>query len=242
MLNKLFGILNFTFSNAITLISLMVFFFLFEFDFYTSIILTLILGAFLFMRASKNGRRTIKNKRNTPKETPLERVSPDKEAFYRQNGLTREETNLFRKTMHTAREQIYMVEENMDSRTKLKAIANRNDTIEILKDFFRHIVEQPQRLHELSGFLYTHLPSLTELTDHYLEIDNHVAKTKKTYLALENSANAIDDMCKLIRDDYLNFMSNDLDNMDVELELAKHVLNRHNSRNDDTKEPSENEI
>ncbi len=242
MLNKLTQILKYTFSNPISLISLVMFFFFFEFDVYTSLILTVILGAILFNRASKKGRRTRNHKQTNSNTPPLQRVSPDKETFYRQNGLSREEINLFRETMHTAREQIYTIEQNMDSRTKLKAISKRNDTIEILKDFFRHIVEQPQRLHEVGGFLYTHLPNLKELTETYLEIDNHVAKSKKTYLALEKSATTIDEMCKLIRDDYLMFMSNDLDNMNVELELAKHVLNRDNNTNDEIKEPSENEL
>ena len=82
--------------------------------------------------------------------------------------------------MHTAREEILTVESHSKEVNKLRAIFSRNDTIAILKDFFRHIVEQPQRLHEVNRFLYTHFPNLKELTKHYVEINQHVAKSKET--------------------------------------------------------------
>ncbi|MDE1547921.1 5-bromo-4-chloroindolyl phosphate hydrolysis family protein [Jeotgalibaca caeni] len=242
MLKTIKAITIFTFSNVTCLISLAVLFFIFDFDAISSLVLTLILGSFLFSRTTNQRRRTNGKKRKDPRSNNLTRVSPEKEAFYREMGLTKEEMNLFRSTMHTAREQIYAVEANSKQRNKLKAIITRNNTIAILKDFFRHIVEQPQRLHEVNKFLYTHLPNLKELTEQYLEIDQHVAKSKETYQALDKCAETIDDMCILIKDDYLAFMANDIDNMDVEIELANHVINSHNGENKTVLEPSENEI
>lgn len=241
MLKSFTNILKYTFSNAICLIALVLFFFMFEFDVITSLILTLILGAFLYMRTSKHGRRPTPNRKNVRKTT-LKRVSPEKETFYRDKGLSKDEMNLFRSTMHTAREEILTVESHSKEVNKLRAIFSRNDTIAILKDFFRHIVEQPQRLHEVNRFLYTHLPNLKELTEHYVEINQHVAKSKETYQALNTSAETIDEMCKLIKEDYINFMSNDIDNIDIEIQLANHVLNGHNGTNKTDSEPLNDEI
>ena len=130
--------------------------------------------------------------------------------------------------MDQAKTTIQEIQSNLQQRSKLKAIAARNDTMDILKDFFKNIVNQPNRLHEVDKFLYTHLPSLKELTEKYIAIDGHVSKTKETYTALDNCARTIDDMSRLIGEDYVHFMSNDIEDMDIELELAKQVLKRDN--------------
>ena len=242
MLTTIKELLKYTFSSVACLICLAVLFFIFEFDILSSLVLTLLLGTFLYYQSSKNGhttRQPIHSDRKNKKT--LNRVSPEKEAFYHSKGLTKEEMNTFRNTMHHAREQIYRIEKSTNQSTKLKAIATRNNTLNILKDFFKNIVDQPERLHEVSNFLYTHLPNMDELTKKYLQIDDHVAKDKETYDFLNRSASTIDEMCELIRKDYIRFMSNDLENMDVEIELANHVLKRDNE-NTSVSEPSEKEI
>lgn len=172
----------------------------------------------------------------------LERVSPEKEAYYREQGLSKDEMNLFRNTMHAAREHIQGFEKNVNSKTKLKAITTRNNTLNIMKDFFKHIVEQPQRLHEVSNFLYTQLPTLKELTDNYLEVDSHVVKTKETYRSLESSAAAIDVLCQKIEKAYSDFMKNDIANMEMEIELANHTFSGDNGDKTTDKEPLDTEL
>jgi len=219
-------ILKYTFSSVISLIALVVFFFIFEFDFWTSIGMTIGLGAFLYYIQS--GGRMHWSPRAKKQRGTLGKVSADKEAFYHSKGMTKEQIAYFRNTMDQAKTTIEDIESNLQQRSKLKAIAARNDTVDILKDFFKQIVNQPNRLHEVDKFLYTNLPSLKELTEKYIAIDGHVSKTKETYTALDNCASTIDDMSRLIGEDYVRFMSNDIEDMDIELELAKQVLKRDN--------------
>lgn len=223
MLKKIIDVLKFTFTSAICLVALILMYFLIGYDITTSLALTILLGAILFHFKHRHPKVV------TP---PVERVSPEKESYYREQGLTKDEMNLFRNTMHAARTHIEEIEHNVGSRTKLKAITTRNNTISILKDFFKHIVEQPQRLHEVSNFLYTQLPNLKELTDNYLEIDSHVTKTRETYQSLESSATVIDLLCQKINAAYSDFMENDIANMELEIELAKHTASRDNDIND----------
>lgn len=234
MLTTFTNILKYTFTSVSCLLALIVFFFMFDFDPILSILLTVALGAVLYYTQKGNGHipRNKRMQHELHPAAPLQRVTSQKEAFYRSRGLSKDEMNMFRSTMHTAREQIYAVEANMKKRTKLKAIETRNNTLPIMKDFFKHIVEQPERLPDVNKFLYTHLPSLKELTDQYLEIDSHVAKSRETYRMLEESAQTINEMCELIAAEYVAFMAHDLDNMDVEIELAKTVLKRDNNDND----------
>lgn len=233
MLKNIIEVLKFTFTNTICLVALVIMYFVLAYDWLTSLVLTIVLGAIVYYQT--------KGKRK-PEKTVLGRVSPEKEVFYREQGLTKNEMNMFRNTMHAARNHIYEIETNVKSRTKLTAITQRNNTLPIMKDFFKHIVEQPQRLHEASDFLYTQLPNLKELTDNYVEVDNHVSKTKDTYQSLESSANVIDALCQKIQKSYTDFMEKDVDKIEVEMALAKHTMAGDNGSDATVTEPSDTEL
>lgn len=233
MFKNIIDIVKFTFTSTLCLVALIVMYFLIGYDLTTSLILTVVLGLILYYQ---------KNKKVKKGTAVLEKVSPEKENFYREQGLTKDETNLFRNTMHAARTHIQDIEDNVNSRTKLAAITNRNHTLPILKDFFKHIVEQPQRLHEVNQFLYTQLPNLKELTDNYIEVDSHVTKTKETYQSLASSAAIIDELCQQIQKSYTDFMEHDINNMEVEIELAKQTVSGDNGTKQSVTQPSDTDI
>jgi len=170
-------------------------------------------------------------KRQQPgrKKTDLKPVSTEREKFYRSRGLSDEDIKFFRETMNKAKNQILKIESNMNSTGKLRAIAHRNNTIHLIKVLFKDIVNEPERLHEVDQFLYVHLPSLAELTEKYVTINQHQAKSKQTFDILEKSARTIDDMCEQIADDYVTFRSTDISDLEDEIELAKHRLDSEGS-------------
>jgi len=97
-------------------------------------------------------------------------------------------------------------------------------------------VKEPNRLHEASQFLYTHLPNLVDLTNKYNEINDHEIKNKQTYEKLEESAQIIDQLSALIAQDYQKFVADDLDDIDVEISVAKQSLKRDNKHEPEQKE------
>ena len=170
-------------------------------------------------------------KRQAPpsKKADLKPVSDKREEFYQSRGLSDEDIKFFRDTMNNTKSQIIQVEENMASTGKLRAIANRHNTLHLIKVLFKDIVNEPERLHEIDQFLYVHLPSLADLSKKYVQINQHQAKSKQTFDVLEKSAQTIDDLCAQITDDYMKFRSTDINAMSNEIELAKRRLNREGS-------------
>lgn len=159
----------------------------------------------------------------------LKSVSDERKKLYQSKGLSNEDIDFFRETMNSAKEHILELEENINQTGKLRAIANRYDTLNLVKVLFKDIVNEPDRLHEVDQFLYVHLPSLTELTNKYVQINQHKAKSKQTFDVLEKSAATIDEMCQQISTDYLHFRSRDINDLANEVELAKRRLNREGS-------------
>lgn len=160
------------------------------------------------------------------KKNELKAVSDEREKFYRSRGLSDEDIQFFRETMNNTKAQILQVDKNMSSTGKLRAIANRNNTLHLIKVLFKDIVNEPERLHEVDQFLYVHLPSLADLTEKYVTINQHQAKSKQTFDVLAKSAQTIDEMCEQIAEDYVKFRSTDISDLADEVEYAKRRLNR----------------
>lgn len=188
-----------------------------------SIIVGVIVGVGLYSFYLKKQGPSKKDKKD------LKPVSDEREKFYQSRGLSDEDIKFFRETMNSAKNQILQIEENMSRTGKLRAIANRNNTLHLIKVLFKDIVNEPERLHEVDQFLYVHLPSLADLTDKYVTINQHQAKSKQTFDVLEKSAQTIDDLCEQIAKDYVSFRSTDINDLADEVELAKHRLNREGS-------------
>ncbi|MCG6527953.1 5-bromo-4-chloroindolyl phosphate hydrolysis family protein, partial [Vibrio parahaemolyticus] len=79
-----------------------------------------------------------------------------------------------------------------------------------------------------SHFLYTHLPNMVDLTDKFIEINEHEIKSRETYEKIEESTQIIEQMASLIAKDYQQFVADDLDDLDIELSIAKQSIKRDN--------------
>ncbi|MGY3779045.1 5-bromo-4-chloroindolyl phosphate hydrolysis family protein [Isobaculum melis] len=149
------------------------------------------------------------------------KASIKKQEQYAALGLDKQEIDFFRETMSTAKEQIVAIEKNMIYTTKLQAIESRNNTVKIMHGLFKGITNHPLRLHEVDQFLYVHLPSLLELTTHYLEINQQEIKNKAVYEAINESAEGIDQLCQDISQDYATFFTEENEEAVTDAEHAK---------------------
>lgn len=219
-IKNLGDIFYYTLTSMTTLLIFLVIYFLFRFGLFWSLIISLAIGAYFVYKQSMTD--------NSSSTKKLNRLSPEKEAFYKSKGMSKEEIQFFRETMHTAKLKLLRLEKNFVGVSKLEAIEKRNNTIKLAKSLFKGITEEPNRLHEVDKFLYVHLPSLTDLTDKYLEISQHEVKNKSTFDILDESASTIDEMCQLIAEDYVLFKSDDFEDMAIEVELAKKAIERDN--------------
>ncbi|GGI66250.1 MULTISPECIES: 5-bromo-4-chloroindolyl phosphate hydrolysis family protein [Enterococcus] len=165
-----------------------------------------------------------------PKDA-LPSLTKKREEAYLANGMTPREIDIFRETLNQTKQQIDQLQKNIQHNARLKAIDLRHDTLRAAKALFKELVKEPTRLHEASHFLYTHLPNLVDLTDKYIEINNHEVKSRETYDKMEESIQIIDQLAALITSDYQRFVADDLDDLDVELSIAKQSLKRDNTYN-----------
>ena len=191
-------------------------------DRYTVLALVLLLAAvigFFWLRTKRP---------STDHSQDLPNLTKSKEEYYKKLGLMSQEIDFFRSTMNTTKNQIHQLQANVNRSTKLKMIDLRNDTLKVAKAIFKELVKEPQKLHLANHFLYTHLPNLVELTNKHIEIEAYEVKNKQIYEKLEENAQIIDQVSKLILKDYEELVADDLEDLDVEISIAKNSLNRDN--------------
>lgn len=216
------GGLNMLKRNWRWIVALLIAFFYIRVSGYSLITLLLVVGTVFIIWGLFGSSK----KKKRPAEIPD--LSKELEAHYEESGMTPSEITFFRQTMNQTKTEISQLQQNMQQTAKLKSIDLRHDTVKVAKALFKELVKEPHRLHEASQFLYTHLPNLIDLTNKYIEINDHEIKNKQTYAKLEESAVIIDQLASLIAQDYQKFVSDDLDDLDVELSIAKQSLKRDN--------------
>ena len=155
------------------------------------------------------------------KEKKLQDPSEKQQEIYDKAGLTESDVAFFREKMNRAKTQIQQIEAYIKQNNKLEAIANRYQIVTVLKDYFKEIVQHPERLHAVDKFLNTYLPGLEEMMGKYIEIEKHISKTQETYQMLDQTMNFIDDCCLQIEADYQKFQAQDFNDLYLEKEYIQ---------------------
>ena len=111
-IKSLGDIFYYTLTSLSTILIFVIVHFLFGFDLFLSLIISMAIGAFFIYKQSVNeDSRSLKK---------LNRLSPEKEAFYKSKGMSKEEIKFFRETMHTAKLKLLRLEKNLHSVSKLE--------------------------------------------------------------------------------------------------------------------------
>ncbi|SJZ99415.1 5-bromo-4-chloroindolyl phosphate hydrolysis protein [Pilibacter termitis] len=176
----------------------------------------LLLAYYAFVPKSKKHKEKKKLKK---KGIPL--LSSDKWEHYKQVGLSDNEIELFRETMANLQRDIKDWETAIHANSKLRAIDLRTDGLKAAKALFKELVQEPNRMNEASDFIYKHIPSIRELTAKYQEVASHEVKSSEVFATLQNSADIITKLSEEIARDYTKFVKNDLEDLEIELTVAK---------------------
>ena len=155
------------------------------------------------------------------KEKEFQGPSEKQQEIYEKAGLSESDVVFFREKMNRAKTQIQQIEAYTKQNNKIEAIANRYQLLTILKDYFKEIVQHPERLHAVDKFLNTYLPGLEEIMGKYIEIEQHISKTQETYQMLDQTMDFIDDCCLQIEADYQKFQAQDFNDLNLEKEYIQ---------------------
>lgn len=179
-----------------------------------------------FLRFRRPNRKRRKGGRFKRRGDGLPELSEKRQRFYYDEGLDDEDIRFFRKQMAKSKRQILSIEKFLGQSTKLNVIAKRYDLIDILQDYFKAICNHPKRMNEAEAFLYSYVPTFTDIAQKFIDIQGHVSKSKMTYQTLNRSLETLEALCQNIKRSYESFMEEDIEDIGINLQLIEERMKK----------------
>ena len=141
-------------------------------------------------------------------------------------GISKEEYQHIETQLSSAQKQIQTLSKNY---LRVRSISTFKQLLEITrisKNIVKIVKANPQKFYTVEQFFYAHLPSAVQLTETYTMLTKQPVKDKEIQLTLAKTRETLTDLNDTIQIDLKDALSNDLDQLQMEIEFA----NRSNTR------------
>jgi 5-bromo-4-chloroindolyl phosphate hydrolysis protein len=136
-------------------------------------------------------------------------------------GLNKGEAEFFCNTMDAANDDLVLWASNIKESVTLKEIEDKSKGLKAGVALYDELMSEPRKLAQADKFLYSHLPNVVALTSKFVEINKHVVESESSSEVIKDAAQAIEDVSCQIADDYTRFVSDDLDDINLQISIAK---------------------
>lgn len=144
--------------------------------------------------------------------------------FLKKNGLTRKEYRYIRKNLEEAKKKIARLNKNLFSIRHFPSIKQRIELLRIIRKIYSMTKKEPKRFYQAERFYFSHLDSVLELTEKYAFISSQPKKNRELDEALYQTRETLSEISKAIEKDLYQVLSNDLEHLSFEIDVAKHSI------------------
>ncbi|WP_462410902.1 5-bromo-4-chloroindolyl phosphate hydrolysis family protein [Neobacillus sp. Marseille-QA0830] len=156
--------------------------------------------------------------------------------FLKKHQLTRKEYRYIRKNLAEASKKIRRLNKSLFDFRDLSSVKQRMDIMRITKKIQKMAAKEPKRFYQAEPFYFSHLDSIVELTEKYSFLASQPKKSIEINQSLIETKQTLNEMTKVLEDDLYTIVSNDVDHLNFEIDVAKHSINRYK----DSKFPDKN--
>lgn len=149
-----------------------------------------------------------------------------KKKFMQIAGITKEEYKHIESQLTAANKNIQTLSQNYLRVRSVSAFKQLLEMTRISKNIVKIVKTDPRKFYNVEQFFYAHLPSAVELTDKYTMLSRQPVKDKEIQLTLSKTRETLTDLNDTIQTDLKDALSNDIDDLQMEIEFA----NRSNIR------------
>lgn len=144
--------------------------------------------------------------------------------FLKKHQLTRKEYQYIKKNIDEAKPKIWRVQKALISVRHLSSFKQRKDMIKMIRKIYSLTKKEPKRFYKAESFYYSHLDSATELAEKYVFLAQQPRKNKELELSLTETRKTLKDLTKTIEKDLYKVLSDDIDTLNFELDVAKQAI------------------
>ncbi|WP_144919942.1 5-bromo-4-chloroindolyl phosphate hydrolysis family protein [Lederbergia graminis] len=146
--------------------------------------------------------------------------------FLKKNKLTRKEYAYIQRNLQDAKKKISRLQKAFFSVRTMGAFKQLYELTKLSKRMFGIINKDPRRFYRAERFFFYHLDSVVELSERYAMLAAQPVKNEKMYISLKETQSTLEDLSESIKKDIYHVLSADIDDLNFELDVAKHSLKK----------------
>jgi len=146
--------------------------------------------------------------------------------YLKRNKLTRKEHVYIQRNLRDAKKKISRLQKAFFSVRTMGAFKQLYELSRLVKRMYAIVNKDPRRFYTSERFFFYHLDSVVELSERYALLAAQPIKNDKLYISLKETQSTLDDLSQSIKKDIYHALSTDIDDLQFELDVAKHSLKK----------------
>ncbi len=144
-----------------------------------------------------------------------------KHRFIKSQGLSRKEYKYIETNLDEAKQKIERLNKALFSVKQLTALKQNMEILRISRKIYRITKKEPKRFYLAEKFYFYHLDSYVELAEKYSFLAAQPTRNRELNQSLKDTRRTLDEMRYALEKDLDMVLSNDLDELQFELDVAR---------------------
>lgn len=145
------------------------------------------------------------------------------------NDLTKKEFQYIERNLKEAQHKIKRLNKALLGIRSFRAARLIGSLQRVVKQIYQIVKKEPKRFYHAERFFFYHLDSVVELSERYVFLSQQNVKDLEVRLSLSETEQTLEKLAKSLDDDLLTILSNDIETLNLELDVAKKTHERNHS-------------
>jgi 5-bromo-4-chloroindolyl phosphate hydrolysis protein len=155
--------------------------------------------------------------------------------FLEKNRLTMKEYKYIKRNLKEANVKINRIQKSLFSVRHIRSLKQRMELLRLVKNIQKLSNREPRRFFKAEQFYFSHLDSITELSEKYAFLSSQPGKSRELERSLHDTQDTLKDLTKIVEKDLNYMLEEDLDHLNFEIDVAKHSIKTRNEIPDETR-------
>lgn len=149
-----------------------------------------------------------------------------KHKLLKRNQITNKELRYIQSNLKEARDKIKRLNKTLLRVRSFHAMKQIGKLQQTVRKIYRIVEKEPKRFYLAERFFFYHLDSIVELSERYTFLTRQYVKEQEVRQSLSETEQTLEQISNSVEDDLLTVLSNDINHLNIELDVAKHSINR----------------
>jgi 5-bromo-4-chloroindolyl phosphate hydrolysis protein len=146
--------------------------------------------------------------------------------FLKKNQLSRKEYRYIKQNLKEAKQKINRLNKMLFSLRHISSLKQRVDVLRITNKIYSLTKKEPKRFYKAERFYFSHLDSVLELTEKYAFLSSQPKISLELEHSLSETRRTLNELTEKVEQDLYYILSDDIDNLNFEIDVAKNSLKK----------------